>query len=101
MALLIFPHDENLKPELAEILDPSLRRSVADMVNKAVLQRHSRRRDAALRQLLKTRSWAENKARELKKEIPARLDLGLDLLDGDAVGGAGLHENGHEPMITT
>jgi glucose-induced degradation protein 8 len=101
MALLIFPHDDTLKPELAELLDPSLRRKVADMTNKAVLQRHTKRRDAALRNLLKTRSWSENKARELKKDIPDRLDLGLDTVDGDRAVGTGFHENGHEPMITT
>jgi len=90
MALLVFP-TSNLEPQLAEILHPDLRRTVADRVNKAILVTQNQRRDAAIRNLVKLRSWAENTARESKKDIPARLELGLD--------SAG-NENGHEPMIT-
>lgn len=96
MALLIFPHDRSLKPELAEILHPDLRRKVADQTNKAILLKHTSRRDAALRQLLRTRGWAETKARELKKDLPDRLELGLGGEEGEAATG-----NGHDPMITT
>ncbi len=45
------------------------------------------------------RAWAEKSMRDSKKEkdLPERLDIGLG---GDDSNGA-VHENGHEPMITT
>lgn len=89
MALLVFPAS-NLEPQLAEILHPDLRRTVADRVNKAILTSQNQRRDAAIRNLVKLRSWAEISARESKKDIPAHIELGLDPLGA---------ENGHEPMI--
>jgi hypothetical protein len=93
MALLIFPND-NLEPHLAALLHPQLRRTVADRVNKAILRCQSLRRDAAIRNLVRLRAWAENTARESKKDLPAHLDLGLDGDKDD------LQENGHEAMIT-
>jgi hypothetical protein len=92
MALLVFPPD-NLEPQLAALLHPDLRRSVADRVNKAILQCQSQRRDAAIRNLVRLRAWAENTARDNKKDLPARIELGLDENDE-------IQENGHEPMIT-
>lgn len=89
MALLVFPA-ESLEPQLAEILHPDLRRQVADRVNKAILASQNQRRDAAIRNLVRLRSWAENTARESKKDLPAHLPLGLD----------SENENGHEPMIS-
>ncbi|KAH8602134.1 CTLH/CRA C-terminal to lish motif domain-containing protein [Bisporella sp. PMI_857] len=91
MALLIFPNDK-LDPPLAALLHPDLRRSVADRVNKAILTCQNQRRDAAIRNLVRLRAWAENTARENKKDLPARLELGLDMENNDT--------NGHEPMIT-
>ncbi|KAI5861608.1 CTLH/CRA C-terminal to lish motif domain-containing protein [Durotheca rogersii] len=92
MSLLVFDHN-NLDPSLAALLEPSLRREVADKVNKAILQRQQQRRDAAIQNLVQMRAWSEDTVRkEGKKELPARIDLGLD---GDDT------ENGHEPMITT
>ncbi|KAF6825332.1 ran binding protein in the microtubule-organising centre [Colletotrichum musicola] len=88
MALLIFPHN-NLEPQLAAILHPDLRRDVADDVNKAILQRQSERREAAIRQLVKLRAWAENTARADKKALPERISLGLH---GD-------ENEGHDPMM--
>lgn len=88
MALLIFPHND-LEPQLAAILHPDLRRDVADDVNKAILQRQSERREAAIRQLVKLRAWAENTARADKKALPDRISLGLHGDEGD----------GHEPML--
>jgi hypothetical protein len=96
MALLVFDKD-NLEPQLAALLHPDLRRSVADRVNKAILTAQNQRRDAAIRSLVRLRAWAENTARDRKNDIPARIELGLDSEDrGD------VHENGHEhePMIT-
>lgn len=98
MALLIFPSDK-LPPELAALLEPELRREVADKVNKAILFHQSRRRNAAIRDLVKLRAWAENVAREKKKDLPERLDLGFNGDDHDM--DERIHENGHEPMITT
>jgi hypothetical protein len=76
-------------------LQPGLRQSVADRVNKAILTSRGQRRDARIRSLVRLRAWAENTARDGKKDLPARLELGLD---GDEKDEA--HENGHEPMIT-
>jgi hypothetical protein len=92
MALLVFP-SENLEPPLAELLQPGLRQTVADRVNKAVLTCQNQRRNAAIRNLVRLRAWAENTARESKKDIPARMELGLD----DKIDA---HENGHEAMVT-
>lgn len=94
MALLVFDHNE-LQPQLAAILNPDLRKSVADRVNKAILKCQNQRRDAAIRNLVRLRAWAETTARESKKDLPARIELGLD---ADEIGD--MQENGHEPMIT-
>lgn len=89
MALLVFPSD-SLEPPLAALLQPTLRRQVADRVNKAILSSQNIRRDAAIRGLVRLRAWAEDTARQSKKDLPSHLDLGLDESN----------ENGHEPMIT-
>lgn len=94
MALLFFTQD-NLEPQLASLIHPDLRRSVADRVNKAILTCQTRRRDAAIRNIVRLRAWAENTARDRKNDLPARMDLGLDGNERDD-----RHENGHEPMIT-
>ncbi|KAE9371487.1 hypothetical protein N431DRAFT_426146 [Stipitochalara longipes BDJ] len=94
MALLVFPSD-SLEPPLAALLQPGLRQSVADRVNKAILACQNQRRDAAIRSLVRLRAWAENTARETKRDLPATIDLGLD---GDERHEA--QQNGHEPMVT-
>jgi hypothetical protein len=94
MALLVFDKN-NLEPQLAALLHPDLRRSVADRVNKAILTSQNQRRDAAIRNLVRLRAWAENTARDRKKDLPARIELGLDSENRDE-----MQENGHEPMIT-
>ncbi|KAF7547862.1 hypothetical protein G7Z17_g7421 [Cylindrodendrum hubeiense] len=101
MALLLFPSD-SLEPRLSALLHPDLRREVADKVNRAILERQSQRREAAIRQLVKMRVWAENTARDKGKSLPDRLDIGLNGEDADSPGRRSIHgENGHEPMITT
>lgn len=97
MALLIFPPD-NLEPQLAALLHPDLRKSVADRVNKAILASQGQRRDAAIRSLVRLRAWAENSARESKKDLPAHIDLGLD--SETRSDSSELQENGHEAMVT-
>ncbi|KAF5000181.1 hypothetical protein FGRMN_1995 [Fusarium graminum] len=99
MALLLFPSD-SLEPQLAVLLQPELRREVADNVNRAILERQSQRREAAIRQLVRMRVWAENTARGKHRNIPDRLDIGLN---GEESDGPGMPQtgNGHDPMITT
>ncbi|KAJ5478431.1 hypothetical protein N7530_003940 [Penicillium desertorum] len=64
LALLIFPN-------------PALRKEIATRVNEAILQNQGARKEARLRNLVKTRAYAEQKAREAKKDIPDTLDIGL------------------------
>jgi hypothetical protein len=94
MALVIFPHD-NLQPELAALLSSDLRRTTAAKVNEAMLVRQNQRREAAIRQLVRMRAWAETTARSKNKDLPESLELGLNA-DNMEYG-----EGDHEPMITT
>ena len=77
MALLIFPPD-NLAPPLAALLEPKLRKDVAKRVNEAILSSQGERTKSKLLELVRMRAWAEKKAREAKKDLPERIDLGLD-----------------------
>lgn len=77
MALLLFGPDD-LAPQLARLLHPDLRREVADQVNKAILESQSQRTEASIRSMVRLRAWAENTAREQKKDIPDHIDLGLN-----------------------
>lgn len=77
MALLIFPPD-NLAPPLAALLDTKLRKDVAKRVNEAILLSNGERTRSKLLELVRTRRWAEQKARDAKKDIPDRIDIGLD-----------------------
>lgn len=77
LSLLIFP-TENLAPSLAPLLHPDLRKDIATRVNEAILQSQGARKEARLRNLVKLRAWAEQRAREAKKNIPDKLDIGLD-----------------------
>ncbi|KAI9745600.1 MAG: hypothetical protein M1818_001134 [Claussenomyces sp. TS43310] len=95
MALLLFPPD-TLEPKLAVLLHPDLRKSVADRVNKAILASQGQRREAAIRNLVRLRAWAEETARNSKKDLPVHLDIGLDT--GSQNGE--MHANGHEAMVT-
>ncbi|WEW57768.1 hypothetical protein PRK78_003235 [Emydomyces testavorans] len=83
LSLLIFP-SENLSPSLAALLDPELRKTIATRVNEAILQIQGARCEARLRNLVKLRTWAEQKARQTKKDIPDKLDIGLDRDPGGA-----------------
>lgn len=99
MALLLFPQ-ESLDPKLAALLDPSLRREVADSVNKAILSRQSTRREAAIRNLVKMRAWAETRVRDKGGSLYEPLDVGLKSDEADSHSrrkpGA---ENGHDSMM--
>ena len=76
LALLIFDHDK-LVPELQKILDPQLRMDVAHDVNEAILRSTGESSRSMLIELLKTRTYTEDEARETNKEIPANIDIGL------------------------
>ncbi|CAJ2512248.1 Uu.00g052630.m01.CDS01 [Anthostomella pinea] len=98
MSLLVFEQNDALDPSLAALLKPGLRREVADNVNKAILERQQQRKEAAICQLVRMRAWAENTTRkDTKKDLPARIELGLDGDDTDKQDG----QDGHEPMNTT
>lgn len=77
LSLLIFP-SENLAPSLAPLVQPDLRKDIATKANEAILQNQGAHKEARLRNLVKLRAWAEQKARESKKNIPDKLDIGLD-----------------------
>lgn len=96
MALVIFPHDKNLRPELASLLSPDLRRTTAARVNEAMLLRQNQRREAAIRQLVRMRAWAETSARAKKKDLPESIELGLNASNVEGTG-----EDDNEAMITT
>ncbi|RDW74671.1 uncharacterized protein DSM5745_07333 [Aspergillus mulundensis] len=76
LALLIFPK-ENLTPSLAPLLHSDLRRDIYAKVNAAILQDQGARTEALLCDFARLYAWAEQKAREAKKDIPDKLDLGL------------------------
>ncbi|KAK9432868.1 CTLH/CRA C-terminal to lish motif domain-containing protein [Lipomyces doorenjongii] len=73
MALLCFPQD-SLAPQLAELMDPSLRRQVAARVNEAILEAQGVMREAKMRGLVRLWGWAENALRQEKVDFPS-LDL--------------------------
>lgn len=101
MALLFIPQD-SLEPQLAALLDPSLRRDAADRVNNAIIASRSKRTIAGIRSLVKMRCWAENKSRDFSMPLPDRLDIGLHGDEPDSSSSSGRdNENGHEPMITS
>ncbi|KAL2853448.1 CTLH/CRA C-terminal to lish motif domain-containing protein [Aspergillus pseudoustus] len=76
LALLIFPK-ETLTPSLAPLLHSDLRRDICAKVNAAILQNQGARTEALLCDFARLYAWAEQKAREAKKDIPDKLDLGL------------------------
>ena len=89
--LLLIIDPKALTPELAAILDPALRKDIAARVNDAILLSQGENTRSRLLELVKTRAWAERVARELKKDVPAELDIGLDpdMAAGAAASGAG------------
>lgn len=78
LSLLIFP-TENLAPSLAKLLDPELRKTIATRVGEAIRQNQGAACEAKLQSLVRARAWAEHSARDAKKDLPERLDIGLEL----------------------
>ncbi|KAI0193831.1 ran binding protein in the microtubule-organising centre [Astrocystis sublimbata] len=98
MSLLVFPKDDSLDPSISALLEPSLRREVADQVNQAILDHQNQRKQTAIQQLAQMRVWSEEATRkETKKDLPRIIELGLD---GDDTARHD-SQDGHEPMITT
>lgn len=81
MSLLIFLPSDDLKPQFADLLKPSLRRQVASKVNEAILISMGSGGEARMRGLVRLRLWAETKAREAGKDLPPSLPLGLQDAD--------------------
>lgn len=103
MALLLIPQ-ESLETPLAALLDPALRRDAADRVNKAIIEKHTTRTIAGIRNLVKMRCWAETNARAANVNFPNPLDIGLHHED---LGAQVRHDldtelgNGHDDMVTS
>lgn len=98
MSLLLFP-PESLPAQNKWLLEPQLRRDVANQVNESILHQRGQRREAVLRSLIKTRAWSEGKARNSGKTLPEVIELGFN---GEHLDGMDdTNQNGHEPMITT
>lgn len=103
MALLLIPQ-ESLEAPLAALLDPALRRDAADRVNKAIIEKHTTRTIAGIRNLVKMRCWAETNARAASVPFPNPLDIGLR---GDDVSMQSRRDvetesgNGNEAMVTS
>lgn len=79
--LIMLPATGKLQPELAELLEPSLRRDVASKVNEAILTSMGDHGEARMRSLVRLRHWAEAKARATGKDISPVLPLGLQDAD--------------------
>ena len=104
MTLLMFKPG-GVHSSLAHLLEPKMRRNVAIRVNESILLSMGEDRRARLYDLIKTREWAELKARAARKDIPERMDVGLNPTnsdDGDSImqmGGNGQTE-GPTMMVT-
>ncbi|KAL8678958.1 MAG: hypothetical protein Q9224_001893 [Gallowayella concinna] len=101
MALLIFER-KDLPPHLAALLEPKLRKDVAQRINEALLKEQGERTKAKLFDLVHLRAWSEQKAREARKDLPDHMGFGLDQLQtghGKSQDGA-MHSNGEaEAMV--
>ncbi|KAL8944321.1 MAG: hypothetical protein Q9216_000506 [Gyalolechia sp. 2 TL-2023] len=101
MTLLMYD-PRNLPAELAPMLEPQLRKDVAQSVNEALLREQGERTKARLFDLVRLRAWSERKAREANKDLPEHLGLGLDGIHhgrGKERDG-GMHSNGEgEAMV--
>jgi hypothetical protein len=77
MSLLVFSHD-SLSPQIAALMQPELRRQVADKVNQAILKRQGHSVESRIKEWVRARTWAEQYARKTKKDVPAHIPIGLD-----------------------
>jgi hypothetical protein len=100
MSLLIFlPATGTLQKELTDLLEPSLRRTVASKVNEAILTNMGAHGEARMRSLVRLRHWAELKARTAGKDIPPVLPLGLQDAEQSMVGSNGSNGEAADVMV--
>lgn len=92
--LIVLPATGTVQKELADLLEPSLRRKVASKVNEAILVSTGARGESRMRMLVRLRHWAEMKARAAQKDIPPELPLGLQDLDEQSSNGNNTGEAG-------
>lgn len=98
MTLLMF-NPKDLPPSLSTLLEPRLRKDVAQRVNEALLKEQGERTKAKLHDIVRLRVWSETKAREAKKDLPERLSLGLEGIQNGR-GKEPMHSNGEgEAMV--
>jgi len=99
MSLLIWLPSEDPPPsQIAELLKPSFRRDVASRVNEAILESMGAPRDSRLRDLVRLRVWAEDKARSMGKDLPPKIPFGLQ--DVDDVSSEGMGVRDVDPMVS-
>ncbi|KAL8898633.1 MAG: hypothetical protein Q9207_006603 [Kuettlingeria erythrocarpa] len=77
MMLLIYDYT-NIPDEYADQLEPQFRKDIAQRVNEALLKEQGERNKARLYDLVRLRAWSEMKAREMNKDLPEHLSLGLE-----------------------
>ena len=94
MALLIFPSND-LAPELAELIDPNLRKTIADRVNEAILASQGARREALIRKLVRMRAWSEAQARDSEKIKLPENGLPFGLYERPSMNSAQPERNGN------
>jgi len=92
--LLVFDHS-GLPPYLTKLMEPSLRLDVASRISEAILRSQGAHIEARIKSLIRVRQWSEQKARETKKSIPAKLTLGLDPEDWETEAHGNDILNGH------
>ncbi|KAL8761716.1 MAG: hypothetical protein Q9184_002191 [Pyrenodesmia sp. 2 TL-2023] len=95
MMLLMYDYT-NIPDEYADQLEPQFRKDIAKRVNEALLKDQGERTKAKLYDLVRLRAWSEMKAREMKRDIPEHLTLGLE----SGHGPESSHSNGEgEAMV--
>jgi len=93
MCLVVFNHDK-LQPDVRKLLDTNLRRQISEQVNDAILRSQMEPSEVQIRLLVQVRQWAEQKSREMCKNIPSRISLGLSSDDTGEGAGDELNGNG-------
>lgn len=78
MTLLICQAD-SIPASMQHLLDPNLRKDVGDRVNEAIRRCQGERAKSMLFDLIRTRVWAEKKAKDMGLDLPYdKMPFGLD-----------------------
>ena len=95
MTLLMFSPGNPPPTDVAELLEPGLRQTVAARVNEEILASRGQRREANIKQLTKLRVYLEQKTRaQGKMGLPETVSIGLDPEDMDKDGEANGSDRG-------